>query len=328
MKVNFLNFSNPQDHRYFLLTGNELILKEDAVNTILHDLKNNGFKEKVPIYQDDLDKVQEIISKNVGGSLFQENLIIHIKHISGKFPEKIKLILENNEIFQSANIALIIESSIEKNPATGTWIKSFDANGLIINCNKLKLVEEKIWLKRQLDFLPKDLLPIFGGSIFQNNESNLLGQKNEVEILKLLFLGQEGENLKTDHIIFGSGITAFELEDLLITRNFKKALQTIHFMRENDKQNSAPIIWIIAKVINSCLSSLKSSNKKSALINSGVWSSKINLYLNLIKQSKDNEFSNLSEEILKIDLINKGLLKAETWEQIERVILKLQDATA
>ena len=328
MKVNFLNFSNPQDHRYFLLTGNELILKEDAVNTILHDLKNNGFKEKVSIYQDDLDKVQEIISRNVGGSLFQENLIIHIKHTSGKFPEKIKLLLENNEIFQSSNIALIIESSIEKTPATGTWIKNFDAHGLIINCNKLKLVEEKIWLKRQLDFLPKDLLPIFGGSIFQNNESNLLGQKNEVAILKLLFLGQEEENLKTDHIIFGSGISAFELEDLLITKNFKKALQTVNFMRENDRQNSAPIIWIIAKVINSCLISLKASNKKSALINSGVWSSKINLYLNLIKKSKDNEFLNLSEEILKIDLINKGLLKAETWEQIERVILKLQDATA
>jgi hypothetical protein len=36
----------------------------------------------------------------------------------------------------------------------------------------------------------------------------------------------------------------------------------------------------------------------------------------------------LNKEILKIDLINKGLMKAETWEQIERVILKLQDATA
>ena len=32
--------------------------------------------------------------------------------------------------------------------------------------------------------------------------------------------------------------------------------------------------------------------------------------------------------MLKIDLINKGLMKAETWEQIDRVILKLQDATA
>ena len=49
MKVNFLNFSDPKDHRYFLLTGNEFILKEDAVNAILHDLKNNGFKEKVSV---------------------------------------------------------------------------------------------------------------------------------------------------------------------------------------------------------------------------------------------------------------------------------------
>ena len=329
MKVNFINFSDPKDHKCFLITGGELILKQEVVEIILVKLKSAGFNEKVSISQDELERMQEIASKNMGGSLFQENLILHIKHTSGKFPEKIKLFLEDAEIFNSPNIALIVESSIEKTPASGTWIKNFDANGLIINCSKLKIMEEKIWLKRQLNFLPKDLLPIFGSSIFQNNEANLLGQKNEVSLLKLLFLNQEKmSEAKTDHIIFGSGISAFELEDLLLNRDFKKALKTINFMKEHDRQNSAPIIWIIAKVINSCLESLKSSNKKSALINSGVWSSKINLYLNLIKQATAKEFLSLNEEILKVDLINKGLMRAETWEQIERVILKLQDATS
>ena len=329
MKVNFLNFSDPKDHKCFLITGGELILKQEVVENILDKLKNTGFNEKVSISQDELERVQEIASRNMGGSLFQENLILHIKHTSGKFPEKIKVFLEDEEIFKSPNIALIIESSIEKTPVSGSWIKSFDMNGLIINCSKLKTMEEKIWLKRQLNFLPKDLLPLFGGSIFQNNEANLLGQKNEVSLLKLLFLNQDKiSEAKTDHIIFGSRITAFELEDLLLNRDFKKALKTINFMKEHDRQNSAPIIWIIAKVINSCLESLKSSNKKSALMNSGVWSSKINLYLNLIKQATAKEFLSLNEEILKVDLINKGLMKAETWEQIERVILKLQDATS
>lgn len=329
MKVNFINFSDPKDHKCFLITGGELILKQEVVEIILVKLKSAGFNEKVSISQDELERIQEIASRNMGGSLFQENLILHIKHTSGKFPEKIKLFLENAEIFNSPNIALIVESSIEKTPASGTWIKNFDANGLIINCSKLKIMEEKIWLKRQLNFLPKDLLPIFGSSIFQNNEANLLGQKNEVSLLKLLFLNQDKmSEAKTDHIIFGSGISAFELEDLLLNRDFKKALKTINFMKEHDRQNSAPIIWIIAKVINSCLESLKSSNKKSALINSGVWSSKINLYLNLIKQATAKEFLSLNEEILKVDLINKGLMRAETWEQIERVILKLQDATS
>ena len=329
MKVNFINFSDPKDNKCFLITGGELILKQEVVEIILDKLKNSGFNEKVSISQDELERMQEIASRNMGGSLFQENLILHIKHTSGKFPEKIKLFLEDAEIFNSPNIALIVESSIEKTPASGTWIKNFDANGLIINCSKLKIMEEKIWLKRQLNFLPKDLLPIFGSSIFQNNEANLLGQKNEVSLLKLLFLNQDKmSEAKTDHIIFGSGISAFELEDLLLNRDFKKALKTINFMKEHDRQNSAPIIWIIAKVINSCLESLKSSNKKSALINSGVWSSKINLYLNLIKKATAKEFLSLNEEILKVDLINKGLMRAETWEQIERVILKLQDATS
>ena len=329
MKVNFINFSDPKDHKCFLITGGELILKQEVVEIILVKLKSAGFNEKVSISQDELERMQEIASRNMGGSLFQENLILHIKHTSGKFPEKIKLFLEDAEIFNSPNIALIVESSIEKTPASGTWIKNFDANGLIINCSKLKIMEEKIWLKRQLNFLPKDLLPIFGSSIFQNNEANLLGQKNEVSLLKLLFLNQDKmSEAKTDHIIFGSGISAFELEDLLLNRDFKKALKTINFIKEHDRQNSAPIIWIIAKVINSCLESLKSSNKKSALINSGVWSSKINLYLNLIKKATAKEFLSLNEEILKVDLINKGLMRAETWEQIERVILKLQDATS
>ncbi len=329
MKVNFLNFSDPKNHQYFLVTGGELILKQDAIDSLLDNLKNNGFNEKVTIHQDELYRMQEIVSRNMGGSLFQENLILHIRHSSGKFPEKIKSLLEDENIFKSSNIALIVESSIEKIPANGTWIKNFDAYGLIINCSKLKIIEEKIWLKRQLSFLPKDLLPVFGGSIFQNNEANLLGQKNEVALLKLLFLSKDGVNeTKTDHIIFGSGISAFELEDLLINRDFKKALMTINFMREHDRQNSAPIIWIIAKVINACLESLKAVNKKTALVDSGVWSSKISLYLNFIKQSKVKEFLSLNEEILKIDLINKGLMKAETWEQIERVILRLQDATA
>ena len=328
MKVNFLNFTDPKDHKFFLLTGGEFILKQDAVERILSHLQNNGFNEKVSISQNELDSLQEIVSRNIGGSLFQENLILHIKHSSGKFPEKIKSLLQDNNIFKSSNIALIVESSIEKIPS-GAWIKNFDTHGLIINCSKLKVMEEKMWLKRQLSFLPKDLLPIFGGSIFQNNEANLLGQKNEVALLKLLFLSQDDANeASTDHIIFGSGISAFELEDLLINRDFKKALMAINFMRENDRQNSAPIIWIIAKVINSCLESLKAVNKKSALINSGVWSSKVNLYLDLIKQSKAKEFLGLNEEVLKIDLINKGLIKADAWEQIEVVILKLKDATA
>ena len=34
MKVNFLNFTDPKEHQYFLLTGGEFILKQEAVERI------------------------------------------------------------------------------------------------------------------------------------------------------------------------------------------------------------------------------------------------------------------------------------------------------
>ena len=328
MKVNCLNFASSNDSRYLLLYGSELIIKQDIADQILQSLKAQGFNDKVSLHQDELDQAEEIIMRNVGGSLFQEKLTLHLKHTSGKFPEKIKLILENQHLYNSDNLALIIESSIEKTPASGNWIKNMDEKGLIVNCGKLKTAEEKLWLKRQLEFLPKSLLPMFGGSIFQNNEGNLLGQMNEVRLLRLLFSSdQDIEETETNNIIFHSGLSAFELEDVIIDRKFEKVLQTIKFLKEHDSQNSAPLIWMIAKIINACLESSQAANKKSALIKSGVWSSKISQYLSLIKHSKTSEFMKLSDQMLRLDLINKGIIKSNVWEQIEKIILQLKGVT-
>jgi len=328
LKVNCLNFASSNDSRYLLLYGSELIIKQDIADQILQSLKAQGFNDKVSLHQDELDQAEEIIMRNVGGSLFQEKLILHLKHTSGKFPEKIKLILENQHLYNSDNLALIIESSIEKTPASGNWIKNMDEKGLIVNCRKLKTAEEKLWLKRQLEFLPKSLLPMFGGSIFQNNEGNLLGQMNEVRLLRLLFSSdQDIEETETNNIVFHSGLSAFELEDVIIDRKFEKVLQTIKFLKEHDSQNSAPLIWMIAKIINACLESSQAANKKSALIKSGVWSSKISQYLSLIKHSKTSEFMKLSDQILRLDLINKGIIKSNVWEQMEKIILQLKGVT-
>ena len=328
MKVNCLNFATAKNSCYSFLYGSELVIKQDIADQILQSLKLAGFNDRVSLHQDELDKAEEIISRNVGGSLFQEKLILHLKHTSGKFPEKIKMILENQHLYNSDNLALIVESSIEKTPASGAWIKYIDEKGLIVNCSKLKTNEEKIWLKRQLEFLPKSLLPMFGGSIFQNNEGNLLGQMNEVRLLKLLFNSkQEIDETETTNIVFHSGLSAFELEDVIIDRKFEKVLQTINFLKEHDSQNSAPLIWMIAKIINSCLEATLATNKKSALIKSGVWSSKIGQYLSLTKNSKASEFMRLSDQMLRLDLINKGIIKSNVWEQIEKIILQLRGAT-
>jgi len=328
LKTNFLNFTPPNHCRHFLLTGSEDILKLDALEIILQHLKGSGFRDKITVHQEELSKLEDAISRNIGGSLFQELLIIHVRHSSGKFPEQIKASLENSAVFQADNLAIILESSIEKTPASGAWLKNFNDYGAVIDCKKLNTVEEKLWLKRQLAFLPKDLLPAFGGSIFQNNEGNLLGQKNESKLLKLLFSSeQDTESIDTEHHGFNSGLSVFELEDILLQKNFTKVLATINFLQIHDKQSSAPLIWLLAKVVSACLGASKAQNKKAALAKSGIWSSKISLYLKFMEHGNSSQFMDLNERILKLDLVNKGVIRLNVWEQIEQIILQLQVVT-
>ena len=56
-------------------------------------------------------------------------------------------------------------------------------------------------------------------------------------------------------------------------------------------------------------------------------SSKIGQYISLTKNSKTSEFMRLSDQMLRLDLINKGLIKSNVWEQIEKIILQLRGAT-
>jgi len=78
LEINFLNFSDPKQNRYFLLTGGEIALKQDALTKILDTLNNQGFIQKISLNQDEVDQAEEIISRNSESSLFQENLIIYM----------------------------------------------------------------------------------------------------------------------------------------------------------------------------------------------------------------------------------------------------------
>ncbi len=116
-----------------MLHGSELILKQNIADSICQSLETDGFLEKILLTQDELEQAEEIIMRNIGGSLFQEKLILHLRHSSGKFPENIKAILESNHLYRSENISLIIESSSEKTPASGMWVKNIDEKGLIVD---------------------------------------------------------------------------------------------------------------------------------------------------------------------------------------------------
>ena len=92
---------------------------------------------------DGFDNLEEEILKLSGGSLFQEKLIIKIKHLEGRFPEILKKLIEEDKFNKNDQNVFIIESAQTKLNKTAKWVKALDANLEVINCNKLKLYTDR-----------------------------------------------------------------------------------------------------------------------------------------------------------------------------------------
>jgi DNA polymerase III delta subunit len=86
------------NHKSYFLYGNEEVLRQDCSELISKNFCSEGYSKLVTFGLDGFDNLEEEILKLLGGSLFQEKLIIKIKHLEGRFPEILKKLIEEDKL--------------------------------------------------------------------------------------------------------------------------------------------------------------------------------------------------------------------------------------
>ena len=304
--------------------GSEIVLKNNAKDDLFRQFKKEGFTEKKLISSEEFKDIEGIIVNNSAGSLFGSRTLIEIIHDSGKIPKYIIDICNIKNINKLENIKIIITSNIQKISNQASWVKIFDKHSLIIECNKLKSNEEKIWLKNKLNFLDSESLNFFGKKISETFTGNLIAQQNEVNFIKLIY---KDENSTKKYFLNDSAeFSPYELEDSLLSFNTQKSLRIVNLIKLNEDHYAPLLVWIIGKVVNTSVSAFQSKNLKKSLSNSGVFNSKISIYMSFINNIKFDKLLLIQKNILNMDLASKGmagLKKEQFWQMIDNVIIKL-----
>lgn len=306
----------------FFIFGQEIALKNNARDEIKSYLKQHqGFEEKRIIQESEIDKIHQIILENAGGSLFGSKTLIEISHTKGKIDNYIQSLIEIPNINSMENIAIIIDSRLDKINKRLKWFKAIDEVGLIIDCQKLKSFEEKIWLKKQLNFLDDKKRPEAIERIFALNSGNLVAQQNEVKLLKLI--SANNHDMQIDYVDDNAEFVPFELEDMILKRNPGEALRIIQSIKEHDDHYAALLVWVIGKIINNAVAALQSSRPDAALLKLGVWNNKVSDYKKLMQSFKLKRLIGFQKKIFELDLSNKGINKTNFWERLSDLVLEL-----
>ena len=304
-----------------LIHGKEMILKNEVKDFLTKDFAGQGFNETIIFEANELDGLLSAIQNNLGGGLFGSQLIIKIVHSEGRFPKALSEILEKIDLNNLSNIKIIIDSVSESISSNTKWIKDNKELIQIIECKKLKPLDEKKWLRDRLNFLDKKDADKVAKHLFDLNSSNLVAHRNDIEILKILH-SAEKDSVSLENSISSSIHAPYELEDCILSLNEKKSIKILRQIKQNDPSSLALVIWVLDKLISTSMMAKKSASPKKYLENAKMWSTKITLYLSFIKKMEASLLS-FSKDIFEIEKTFKGIKRFDAWKEVERLIIKI-----
>tara|TARA_B100000965_G_scaffold266662_1_gene225329 strand:+ start:492 stop:1472 length:981 start_codon:yes stop_codon:yes gene_type:complete len=323
MKISSLNFRNNLRGSAVLslIHGKEMILKNEVKDFLTKEFAGQGFDETIIFEANESDDLLSAIQNNLGGGLFGSQLIIKVVHNEGRFPKALSETLEKIDLDNMNNIKIIIDSISESISSNTKWIKGNKELVQIIECTKLKPLDEKKWLRDRLNFLDKENADRVAKHLFELNSSNLVAHRNDIETLKILH-SAEKDSLSLENSISSSIHAPYELEDCLLNLNEKRSIKILRQIKQNDPNSLALVIWVLDKLISTSLMAKKSASPKKFLENTKMWDSKINLYLSFIKKMESNLLS-LSKDIFEIEKTFKGIKGLDAWKEVERLIIRI-----
>jgi len=305
----------------FFLFGPEVVLKNNAKDDIGVHLAAQGFVEKKIVKDKEIDRLDKVITESIGGSLFASKIIIEISHTKGKIPESIQSIADMDYVRSRDDIAIIIDSHVDKVGSSLKWFKKMEEIALIIESKKLKSFEEKIWLKQQLSFIDSSKRSDLVNKISALSSSNLVAQQNEIKLLKLM---SSPENIYNNEPMKDQAeFMPFELEDRIIKGDVKGAIRIVSSIKELESHYAALLVWVVGKIINNAASAMQSSRPDAALIKLGVWNNKVGDYKALMSKFELKDMINFQKKVFQLDLSNKGINKANFWERLTDLIMEL-----
>lgn len=323
MKISSLNFKNNlrENAVLSLIHGKEMILKNEVKDFLTKDFAGQGYDETIIFEANESDGLLSAIQNNLGGGLFGSQIIIKVVHSEGRFPKALSETLEKIDLDNMNNIKIVIDSISESISPNTKWIKDNKESIQIIECTKLKPLDEKKWLREKLNFLDINDADRVAKHLFELNSSNLVAHRNDIETLKILHSAKK-DPVSLENSISSSIHTAYELEDCLLNLDEKKSIKILRQIKQNDPNSLALVIWILDKLISTSLMAKKSASPKRYLENTKMWNSKISLYLSFIKRMESN-LLNLSKDIFEIEKTFKGIKRLDAWKEVERLIIRI-----
>lgn len=232
----------------YIVSGEELLLKQDAINLIRKSAKKAGFNERVRIAPEAGFDWEQLYSELYSASLLAEKRLFEV-NFRDSAPNKVagKILQEYAEKPCPDNLLLIDIGKIDDKIAKSAWYKALEKMGMVIAVWPIPRDQLPQWINQRARKYKLQFNPDTTNLIADYVEGNLIAAAQMIEKIYLLKPEQPvAADIVKSILTDESHFTIFDFIDSLITGD---ASRTLHILDVLKTEGIEPVLvlWGITR---------------------------------------------------------------------------------
>lgn len=311
----------------YLVSGEDVWLKQDAMRMIQKSAKKAGFSEKIRFRVNDLDEKQ-LYNTLYSQPLFGEKQLIEIYSTTLTTNKAIATILQEYAKNPMPHILLVIDTGkLESQHIKSACYQQIEKHGVIINIWPIPREQMPQWIQQQARRYKMQFSNAAINLLTDYSEGNLIAAAEAIEKCYLLHPQKPiDETLIETVLIDETQFTIFDFVDSIISSNLSRSLHILSTLKTNNIEPTL-IIWSIARELR-LLAAMAQQIKQGMLVDNLLQKNKIFFRRQPLIKKFLNKFQPQDcwiflQQIAEIDRSIKGANSEDIWSQLQFLCLRM-----
>lgn len=312
----------------YLISSDELLLVQEAIDAIRHAAEQAGFSERIAITAESSKDVEKLLYEEAHGlSLFASKRIIELNLSHIKMTQAIGKTLETYAQNPLNDTLLIIHTNkLDSQYEKSAWYKTIEKQSITVPIWPIPAEQLPSWIMQRAKKSQLTLTKLAAEWLATQVEGNLLAAAQEIEKLSLLTQDTIDHHtiqaIVTDHARFD----IFNLVDNALLGHRKRSLHILQHLAAEAIEPTL-ILWALTREIRTLADILKQMQQGIPLATLfsqfRIWDKRKSCVQACIQRHSVTHCWHWLRQSAKIDRIIKGIEVGNPWDALEDLTLSI-----
>ena len=312
----------------YLVSGDEPLLVNEAADTVRATARKQGFTEReLHVVERGFDW-QGLLAGSRAMSLFAERKIIEIRMANAAPGEQgADAIVELAQQPASDTLVLIVTGKLDGRTQNSRWVSAVEKRGVLVQVWPIDLPRLQAWIRERLGRHKLQADAAAAALLAERVEGNLLAAHQEIEKLALLLPpGPVTAETVVDAVADSARFDVLQLGEAAMRGQTARALRILEGLRGEDVEPTL-VLWAVNKDLQWIARARglmrRGQSAESAMNALYVWRPRQAAMAQALSRVSGHTVRNMLLDAERVDRAIKGVVKADPWLELERLVARL-----